>query len=212
MQLRVESHPSLDVAAFVTRFSPNLGAFSGTALRVERPPGLSAPDDALRSAIRDVLRHTGYKPTGRAKPSSEYLLRAEADGALRPINLAVDIANLVSLHSGLPISVVDASLLREPLRIAAAPAGAQYVFNPAGQTIDLSGLLCLHDAQGPCANAVKDAQRTKTSEQTELTLSILWSSRQLQARTDLALEYYRQLLRAAGLNELEKVTLRAVDR
>ena len=43
--------------------------------------------------------------------------------------------------------------------VGVAPAGASYVFNASGQAIDLGGLLCLFDADGPCANAVKDAQR-----------------------------------------------------
>ena len=31
----------------------------------------------------------------------------------------------------------------------------------SGQAIDVSGLLCLFDAEGPCANGVKDSQRFK---------------------------------------------------
>ena len=38
----------------------------------------------------------------------------------------------------------------------------------------LPDLLVLCDAEGPCANAVKDAQRTKTHDGTSQTLSILW--------------------------------------
>ena len=38
-----------------------------------------------------------------------------------------------------------------------AAEGAKYAFNASGQEIDLSGLICLCDAAGPCANAVKDA-------------------------------------------------------
>ena len=49
---------------------------------------------------------------------------------------------------------------------AVAPAGASYIFNASGQSMDLSGLLCLFDADGPCANPVKDAQRTKTGPET----------------------------------------------
>src|SRR5262249_24383308 len=151
------------------------------------------PDQTVRAAVRDLLRHGGYKPTGRAKPSSEYLAGAVSEGALGSINAAVDECNVVSLHSGLPISVVDLDRASPPLRVSAAPAGARYVFNASGQEIDLAGLLCLFDAEGPCANAVKDAQRTKTGAGTTQTLSILWGTRALPGRAAAAAAWYRGL-------------------
>ena len=130
----------------------------------------------IRKDVRDVLRHGGYKPTGRGKPASEYLVKAAAKG-LRSINLAVDACNVVSLHSGLPISVVDLDRAAAPLSVAIADADASYVFNASGQEIRLGGLLCLHDAEGPCANAVKDSQRTKTHDGTTRTLSLVWGAK-----------------------------------
>ena len=62
----------------------------------------------------------------------------------------------------------------------------------------IRGLLCLCDADGPCANAVKDAQRTKTSAGTQMTLSILWGYRGAVERTRRAAAWYRQLLTQAG--------------
>jgi hypothetical protein len=72
------------------------------------------------------------------------------------------------------------------------------VFNASGQEIDLAGLLCLFDAEGPCANAVKDAQRTKTGPATTRTLSILWGARALPGRAAEAAAWYRGLL--AGMS------------
>src|SRR5690606_12724952 len=128
----------------------------------------------------------------------EYLLGAAADGPLRSINPAVDAGNAVSLHSGLPISVVDLDRVRPPLRVAIAARGSSYVFNPSGQVIDVGGLVCLHDADGPCANAVKDAQRSKTDGATRRTLSLLWSSAELPGRGEKAAAWYRELLAALG--------------
>src|SRR6185437_16056779 len=122
------------------------------------------------------------------------LLKAVREGSLWSINVAVDACNVVSLHSGLPISVVDLDRTREPLRVGLAMAGASYVFNASGQTIDLGGLLCLFDAEGPCANAVKDAQRTKTTPQTRKTLSVVWGTTALPGRAAKAEEWYRSLL------------------
>jgi len=132
--------------------------------------------DLVRAAVRDVLRVHGYRPTGRGKPSSEYLRAAIEQGKLGSINAAVDAANAVSLHSGLPISVVDRDCLRGPPRIDVPGPGACYVFNRGGQTIDVAGLVSLHDDEGPCANAVKDAQRTKTGPATTRVLAIVWGT------------------------------------
>jgi len=160
-------------------------------------------DEEARTKIRDLLRHGGYKPTGRGKPASEYLVRAAGDGSLASINLAVDACNAVSLHSALPISVVDLDRATPPLRVAIAGADQTYVFNAAGQAIDVEGLLCLHDALGPCANAVKDAQRTKTTEATRRTLSLVWACEGLEDRLARAVAWYREILERAGCTTAE---------
>jgi DNA/RNA-binding domain of Phe-tRNA-synthetase-like protein len=201
--LTIEPHPLLEAAAFTATFPSALGALSTSdAVRALLASAEAAAplhsDDAVRAAVRDLLRHGGYKPTGRGKPSSEYLVRAVAEGALGSINAAVDCCNAVSLHSGLPISVVDLDRATAPLRVGVAPAGARYVFNASGQEIDLGGLICLMDADGPCANAVKDAQRTKTGAATTRTLSILWGTRALPGRAAAAAAWYRGLLGEMG--------------
>ena len=157
-----------------------------------------ASSDALRTAVRDMLRHGGYKPTGRGKPASEYLLRTAQERGLASINCAVDVCNVVSLHSGFPISVIDDVLAAPPLTIRTAIPGSEYVFNPAGQTIDVGGLVCLHDAEGPCANAVKDAQRTKTSGATMQTMSIIWGVRGFEEELTATARWYRELVERAG--------------
>jgi len=179
VELTVAPHPLLMLRAFVTQFPAPLGKLPRDTYRELLAPGARGPvkgSEEVRPAIRDLLRHGGYKPTGRGKPASEYLVRAAAEGKLTPINAAVDVGNVVSLHTGLPISVVDVDLLRAPVRVDVAPAGARYVFNASGQEIDLEGLLCLFDAEGPCANAVKDSVRTKTSDATTTTLTLVWGS------------------------------------
>ena len=154
--LTIEPHPLLDLRAFATTFPRPLGELKSpptavVALFDAAPPVPVAADDALREAVRAMLRHGGFRPAGRGKPASEYLRQAAAEGRLESINPAVDICNAVSLHSGLPISVVDLDRAKQPLKVGIAAAGSSYVFNAAGQTIDLGGLLCLHDADGPCA-------------------------------------------------------------
>lgn len=202
MNLVVDAHPQLELVAFVTSFAKPLGEISSPEwladmLRADASAPLARSEE-LRAAVRDLLRHGGYKPTGRGKPASEYLVRAAEEGTLGSINAAVDACNVVSLHSGIPISVVDVDRAREPFRVGIAPADARYVFNAAGQEIDVEGLLCLFDADGACANAVKDAQRTKTHEGTRRTLSLLWGTNAHPGVAGRAAAWYREILERCG--------------
>jgi len=198
--LTVDHHPLLDLRAFVTTFPQPVSAMPPLDVKAMLADS-AAPlhsDDAVREAVRALLRRGGFKAAGRSKPASEYLLRAGREGTLSSINLAVDAGNIVSYHSGLPISVVDLDRVQEPLRVSIAPADAAYVFNASGQTIELAGLLCLCDASGPCANAVKDAQRTKTTPETRRTLSVIWGTRALPDHAAQVETWYRQLLAEQG--------------
>jgi DNA/RNA-binding domain of Phe-tRNA-synthetase-like protein len=200
--LTLDPHPLLELDAFLTTFSAPLGELpAAPGVQALLAPAAEAPlrsDDGVREAVRALLRQGGFKPTGRSKPASEYLLKAVRENLLTPINLAVDVCNVVSLHSGLPISVVDLDRARQPLRVGLAGAGSSYVFNASGQSIDLGGLLCLFDADGPCANAVKDAQRTKTGPGTRRTLSLIWGTTALPGRAAAAGRWYRSLLEQHG--------------
>jgi DNA/RNA-binding domain of Phe-tRNA-synthetase-like protein len=200
--LTVDSHPMLDLAVFAATFSRPLGELTTppdvVALFDPKAPAPLASDDEVRTSVRALLRHSGFKPAGRSKPASEYLQQAAQTGALQPINLGVDVCNAVSLHCGLPMSVIDLDKARPPLRVGVAPSGSSYVFNASGQTIDLEGLLCLFDADGPCANAVKDAQRTKTDANTRRTLTLIWGTTALPGRAARAEAWYKDLLAACG--------------
>ncbi len=202
IKVSVQPHRLLDAGIFATVFPTSLGrAPCPDWLRGLLRLAADAPfasDDNVRARVRDLLRHGGFKPTGRSKPASEYLIKAAEGGFLGSINLAVDACNAVSLHSGLPISVVDLDRVQGPLSIRTASSGETYVFNASGQTIDVAGLLCLCDERGPCANAVKDAQRTKTTPETTRTLSVVWGTAELPDRTAKVTLWYRELLERAG--------------
>lgn len=202
MQIELEPHPFASPAAFACELPTPLGGLVTPhevleLLRPDAPAPLERSEE-VRAAVRDLLRHGGYKPTGRGKPSSEYLVRAAGEGELGSINLLVDACNAVSLASGLPISVVDLGRTIAPLRIGLAPADSSYVFNASGQEIRVDGLLCLFDAEGPCANAVKDAQRTKTGPETSRALAVVWGSARLPGRAEAAANWYRALLERTG--------------
>jgi DNA/RNA-binding domain of Phe-tRNA-synthetase-like protein len=200
--LTIDPHPLLGAAVFETTLPRPLGEIESPegweeSLRLGAETPVSR-DEPTRAAVRDLLRHGGFKPTGRNKPAAEYLVKAAESGRLGPINPAVDACNIVSLHSGLPISVVDLDRAAAPFRIGIAEEGARYVFNPSGQELDLGGLLVLFDGEGPCANAVKDSQRTKTHAGTRRTLSVIWGLVGDPERTRDALAWYRALLGELG--------------
>jgi len=180
-------------------------AISALSTREGRAPFASS--DEIRTAVRDLLRHGGFKPAGRSKPASEYLAAAFAEDRFPRINALVDTCNVVSLHAGLPISLVDVDKLEGALAIRVAPPGTTYVFNPAGQVIDASGLVCLYDAQGPSGSPVKDAQRTKTGDDTRCTLSIVWGTRALPDRAAGATRWYRELVAEIEGASVEDVAL-----
>jgi DNA/RNA-binding domain of Phe-tRNA-synthetase-like protein len=195
-----EPHALLEVGAFVTRFAKPLRETAiPDAITVLCGPAAGAlltSSDQVRSEVRQLLRHGGFKPAGRSKPASEYLVAAAAEHRFPRINAAVDACNVISLHSGLPISLIDLDKLVPPLRIVVATQGTSYVFNPSGQVIDASGLLCLVDAEGPSGTPVKDAQRTKTHDDTRATLSIVWGTQALPGRTRQTTAWYRELVGA----------------
>ena len=198
LTIAVEPHPLLEVGAFVTRLPGPAGTLATppaiTALSTSGATAPLATTEEVKTAVRNLLRHTGYKPAGRGKPAPEYLAAAFADQRFPQIGVVVDACNVVSLWSGLPISVVDLDLLDGALAIRAAPAGSSYVFNPSGQVIDASGLLCLHDARGPSGTPVKDAQRTKTHDGSRNVLAIVWGTRALAGRTAQTVAWYRRLI------------------
>ncbi len=127
--------------------------------------GPDAVSQARKTAVRDMLRHGSYKPAGRAKPSSEYLLQSAQEGDFPAVNFPVDAANLVSLVTGYPISIVDVGKSGTHFLLQRGGEGEKYVFNAGGQEIDLKDLLCLYrQSEGawiPTANPVRDSMATK---------------------------------------------------
>ncbi|HEY5924965.1 MAG TPA: phenylalanine--tRNA ligase beta subunit-related protein [Kofleriaceae bacterium] len=188
----------------MTRFAQSLGELAPFDAGAQAP---LTSNDTVRTEIRQLLRHGGFKPAGRSKPASEYLVAAHAEGRFPQINAAVDACNVVSLGAGLPISLIDLDRVVGDLAIRICPAGTTYVFNPSGQTIDASGLLAVFDAEGPTGTPVKDAQRTKTHDATKTTLSIVWGSNRLPGRTHEATNWYRQLVASIAGTTLEDVAL-----
>jgi hypothetical protein len=132
-----------------------------------------------KTSVRGMLRFGSYKPTGRGKPSSEYLLGAALEGSFPLVNTSVDANNAVSLEWGFPASIFDMELCGTSLHLRRGVAGESYVFNPSGQVIELKDLLCVCRAEGndwiPCGNPVKDAMATKVRESTRSIAAVIYA-------------------------------------
>ena len=166
---------------------PSLAAAMDEALRGRE--GCELPRPEARAAVRALLRQGGFKPTGRNKPASEYLAQAAAAGRFPRINNVVDALNLVSLESGLPISLVDEDKARGEapgLVVRVGTEGEAFVFNASGQVIDVTGLLSLARAGGAAiANPVKDSLATKTDARTTRVLALLYGTRRIWSPVDV---------------------------
>jgi DNA/RNA-binding domain of Phe-tRNA-synthetase-like protein len=167
--------------------------------------------EPVRQALRDVLRHGGYKPTGRGKPASEFLLAQALSGGLPRILNLVDINNLASLRHAHPISVFDADALGPELSVRFGRAGERYVFNPSSQSMEIAGLPVM--ARGlereAVGNPVKDSMLCKVSTGTRRALYVVYGSARLdpQLLRACAAELGELLRRHAGARQLEHTFL-----
>ena len=90
----------------------------------------------------------------------------------------VDANNLVSLESLLPISLVDLRRANaHQFRLRRGKPGESYVFNAAGQIIELEDLLLVSRLPDDvaCANPVKDSMATKLDEHAQDVLGVLYA-------------------------------------
>jgi DNA/RNA-binding domain of Phe-tRNA-synthetase-like protein len=151
--------------------------------------------------VRDMLRHGKYKPTGRGKPASEYLLRAAVENRFPSINNLVDINNLVSLRSLLPISLVDLVRAgRDHFVVRYGRPSESYVFNSAGQKIDVEDLVVVARVPDdePCANPVKDSMMTKLDDGSTDVMAVLYAPAQRTVDLARATEMFEEALDAWG--------------
>jgi DNA/RNA-binding domain of Phe-tRNA-synthetase-like protein len=139
--------------------------------RGEHLPGIDT--EARQAASRDMLRNGRYKPTGRGKPASEYLVRAAAEG-FPSINSPVDVNNLISLQERLPITMWDVDRIgSNEMVFRLGREGETYVFNRSGQVLDVRDLVvgCRLTAESgadgePVVSPIKDSEMAKTRDDT----------------------------------------------
>lgn len=155
----------------------------------------------VKDAVRNLLKSGGFKPSGRNKPASEYLAQAAREDRFPMINNLVDINNYVSLKTGLPISLLDTSSINNTLILRHGKPDERYVFNSAGQEIDLEGLICAcSEEDAPLGNPVKDSMVGKIKDNSVNVIGIMYAPRD-GALSDVAkanLNEFADLLRTEG--------------
>ena len=128
--------------------------------------------EAKHRAVRDLLKLGGFGPTGRNRPAHELLVNDMKErGGFHYINNVVDVNNVVSLETLLPISIFDIEKLAPPVIVRIAVEGEGYVFNQSGQYMDVKRcIVCCHCPPGageggvPIGSPVKDSMETKIFE------------------------------------------------
>lgn len=157
--------------------------------------------EATTKAVRDLFRHGKYKPTGRGKPASEYLVKAALQDKFPRINNLVDINNLISLETLIPISLVDLGRAKtSQFVLRHGREGEEYVFNRADQVIGLHDLIVVSrlPEDAPCANAVKDSMATKLTDEAEDVMAVLYAPDGLAEEVCSATARFAELLERWG--------------
>lgn len=145
------------------------------ALEIERLP---FPRGVLESPQIEITRRA-YKALGkdpaRYRGSAEALLRRVVAGkGLPEINAVVDIINLVSVESRLPVGLYDAAHVQGDVVFRAGRAGETYK-GIGKYDLNLEGLPLFADDQGPHGSATSDSERTMVTSKTEGILAVIVS-------------------------------------
>ena len=141
--------------------------------------------EAKRRAVRDLLKLGGFSPTGRNKPAHEFLIRDIRErGGFNFINNVVDVNNVISLESLLPISIFDVDKLEGDVVVRLGQPGERYVFNPSGQELDVKQcIVCARNGgdRAPVGTPVKDSMATKVFDGATHFLGVIYGTSALHS-------------------------------
>ena len=125
-------------------------------------------------AVRKAYKALGKDPA-RYRGSAEALLRRIVAGKGFPqINSVVDVINLVSVESRLPIGLYDAAHLSGSVVFRAGRAGETYK-GIGKYDLNLEGLPVFADDMGPHGSATSDSERTVVTSTTKAILAVIIS-------------------------------------
>jgi len=154
---------------------PLLGEMNQRELEIQELP---FPRGVLESpqveTVRKAYKSLGKDPA-RYRGSAEALLRRIVAGKGFPqINAVVDVINLVSVESRLPIGLYDLAHVTGEIVFRAGRAGETYK-GIGKYDMNLEGLPIFCDAAGPHGSPTSDSERTMVTAATKKVLGILIS-------------------------------------
>src|SRR5216683_1572475 len=124
--------------------------------------------------VRKAYKSLGKDPA-RYRGSAEALLRRIVAGKGFPqINAVVDVINLVSLESRLPVGLYDLRHVTGEIVFRAGRAGETYK-GIGKYDLNLEGLPLFADTAGPHGSATSDSERTMVTAATKEVLAVIVS-------------------------------------
>lgn len=146
-----------------------------TRAAAARFAGDALTDDAVVSQVRRLFKSVGIDPT-RYRPSSEALVRRIVKGqGLYQINSLVDINNLCSIESLLPLGCYDVDRIDGDMHVRIGREDESY--EGIGREINIAGKLVSVDDRGPFGSPIADSSRTRITEDTRNALVLVYAPR-----------------------------------
>jgi DNA/RNA-binding domain of Phe-tRNA-synthetase-like protein len=154
---------------------PLLGEMNQRELEIQELP---FPRGVLESpeveTVRKAYKALGKDPS-RYRGSAEALLRRIVAGKGFPeINAVVDVINLVSVESRLPVGLYDLGHVTGDIVFRAGRAGETYK-GIGKYDLNLEGLPVFADNAGPHGSATSDSERTMVTAETKEVLAVIIS-------------------------------------
>jgi DNA/RNA-binding domain of Phe-tRNA-synthetase-like protein len=167
---------------------------------------LPDPRGVLASAQVEATR-SAYKALGkdpaRYRGSAEALLRRMVAGkGLPQINAVVDVINLVSVESRLPIGLYDLAHVQGDVVFRRGRAGETYK-GIGKYDLNLEGLPVFCDAVGPHGSPTSDSERTMVTAETRQVLAVIVSFGGAEGLDRWAQRMFALLMQFASGSEME---------
>jgi DNA/RNA-binding domain of Phe-tRNA-synthetase-like protein len=145
------------------------------------------------AALRALYKALGKEPS-RYRGSPEALLRrVRAGKELYRIHNVVDVVNLVSLATLLPIGLYDRARLAPPVVFRRGEPGETYD-GIGKESLNLDGLPVLSDAGGPFGSPTSDSRRSMITEEAREIFAVVFGVTGREA-LEPAVEMLAELLR-----------------
>lgn len=145
-----------------------------TATIANLPDPRSVLDSAQIVATRAAYKALGKDPA-RYRGSAEALIRRIIAGkGLPQINCVVDIINLISVESRMPIGLYDLAHVQGPIAFRVGRAGETYK-GIGKYDLNLEGLPVFCDDLGPHGSPTSDSERTMVTSTTKRVLAVMIS-------------------------------------